>query len=768
MSRSARTAFLLAALITGNALHAQNEPQHDDHQDQQEPTTRNDRDQDESANLDIIRVHATRRSNSIDSVPVAVTAIDGETLEESGVRDLQALQMLSPSLYTTVAGSEAGAGVIRIRGIGTSGISNPGLEPAVGVFVDGVYRPRPGAALGDLVDIAQVEVLRGPQSTLFGKNTSAGAIVVQTRKPEFVPSAEVWGGIGNRNYWIAGSALNAPIIDDRLAMRLTAQVQQKDGFIESTIDDKTFNGRDRWLVRGQLLFTPSANAELRFVVDYAEKEENCCVAPYVEYGPTAPLIQSLGGTIYDSPRSHKVAIDRNVGQTDENMGASVHLDWFFNNGMTLNAILSHRNWEANTFGDADYSDVDLIYYDFNRIDSTFDSAEVTVSGQHGPVDWLLGGFFGTQDTDTEGRLVLGSQAGAYLSALSGGAIPPFLYPADSGHQRSSFFQDADSLSVFTHNEIDLGRDWTLTLGARYLDESKDGGGVVVSDSPSCVVDGIPPALQVLCPSPAFSTSYDDNEVVGTLGISKSFGPSSFAYLSYSRGYKAGGINLAPSASLGGNTNFSFDPELVDSYELGWKQGFMNNRLNLRSALFYLEYEDFQLNAFDGISFNISNAASVTSKGVEIEAEYRLGNSLQVRGGVTYNDATFGHDTITENLRGKQVTNAPEWSGMAGVYYQKPVDAWNASVFGNLVLRAQSEANTGADLDPNKRQAGYALLNARLGLRFDSNWDVAIWGNNLTDRDYSMVIIDSVVQQGSYNGFKGETRSFGITFGKTFF
>lgn len=764
MSRSANTVILLAALISGGALHAQDA----DRDDQQAETTEQQpSDGTDSADLEKITVSATRRSNPIDSVPVAVTAIDGDTLEESGVRDLQALQTLSPSLFVSVAGSEAGSGIMRIRGIGTSGISNPGLEPAVGVFIDGVYRPRPGAALGDLVGIDQVEVLRGPQSTLFGKNTSAGAITIQTKKPDFLPGTEVWAGAGNRDAWIAGSSITGGIIDDLLAMRLDVQAQQKDGYIDNVYDGGTINDRDRWLARAQALFTPSANVEVRLVADYAEKDEKCCAPPFTQYGPTAAAIQAVGGTIFDDPREYDVAINRTPGQTDEDLGMSAHLDWHFHNGITLNTIVSHREWTANTFGDVDYTDADIAYYDKNEIDSSFDSAEFTLAGEHGRVDWLVGAFYGSQDTDTDGRLLFGADAGAYFSLLAGGAVPPTVFPEGAGQTRIGFNQEADSWSLFTHNEIDLGRDWTLTLGARYLDESKTGGGVVESNSPGCQIPGIPPALQLLCPAPAYNTSFDDNEVVGTVGISKMYGDSGMAYLNYSKGYKAGGLNLAPTASLGDEAGLTFEPETVDAYELGLKQGFLNDRLNLRTAVFYSEFEDFQLNYFDGVSFNISNAASATSKGVEVELDYRVFDGLRLRGGVTYNDATFGHDTINEALRGQQVTNAAEWSGMAGAYYQQRLEFADASFFGNLVVRGQSETNTGANLDPNKRQGGYALVNTRVGLRFGSNWEVALWANNLTDREYNMVIIDAVTQAGSYNGFKGQPRTWGISLRKSF-
>lgn len=717
----------------------------------------------DESTLETVTVSATRRDRDIDSVPVAVTAMDGDELIGAGIQDTQSLQTLTPSLVVTVSGSEAAGSVVRIRGIGTTG-GNLGLEPAVGVFVDGVYRARSGIALTDLVDIDQVEVLRGPQGTLFGKNTSAGAINITTRQPDFLPGIDLWASAGNRSAYRVGTAITGGVIDDLLALRFSAQVNEKDGFIENDFDGKDYNGRSRWVARGQALLTPHEDVSLRVIADYARKDERCCTAPYTLNGPASAAIAALGGTVYDPVSENHVAFDRELRGEYEDRGLSAELDWTLG-GVTLNAILSYRDWNSDTRADADYSDLDLAYFPTDEYSNIFRSAEVSLKGENGRLDWLFGAFYSEDSSGVDGQLLVGADAGSYFSLLAGGLIPPTLYPDGTGQYLRHFRQDGDNWSLFTHNVFDLGAGWESTLGLRYIDESKRGNGVVMSDSPSCTTPGIPAALRILCGSPHYDAQYEDDRVVGTLGISKTFANDALVYLTYSQGFKAGGINLDPTASQ--SASLSFDPETVDTYELGLKYAGLGRDFLTRVAVFHSKFEDYQLNAFNGIGFSISNEASATVRGVEVEADYMLTDDLRLRGGVTFNDAKFGDDTVTAALRGQQVTNAPRWSGLAGAFYERPLSAWPARFFANLVARSQSEVNTGANLAPQKRQGGYTVFNTRAGLRFDNNLEVALWANNLTDKHYYTIIFDSVAQTGSFNGYIGEPRTFGVEVRKSF-
>jgi outer membrane receptor protein involved in Fe transport len=249
----------------------------------------------EPARLDEIIVTATKRPESLFDVPVAVTAYSSEQLERAQVRDVRDLQVVAPTLAVNSSTGSTQT-VFTIRGIGTPG-QNTGLEQSVGVFLDGVYRGRPGAALGDLADISQIEVLRGPQGTLFGRNTSGGVVAVQTREPEFIPGGQITASAGDYAHRQFMATVTGPLLGDTVAGRLTATSQERDGYLDDFRVGGTYNDRSRWSVKGQLLWDISPEATLRLIADRSETEEVCCAAVPVFYGPTSAAVAALGGAL---------------------------------------------------------------------------------------------------------------------------------------------------------------------------------------------------------------------------------------------------------------------------------------------------------------------------------------------------------------------------------------------------------------------------------------------------------------------------------------
>ena len=235
-----------------------------------------DQDQDDTQRtLSTVTVTATQRAESIQDVPIAVTALDPEILDRAGVADVTSLDSVAPSFNMNSSDTATGGTTLRIRGIGTTG-NNIGLEGAVGVFVDGVYLSRPGVALGDLMDLEQIEVLRGPQGTLFGRNTSAGALNIKTKAPDL----EEFGGFANLtlgNYDLANlqAGINIPLIEDTLAIRLSGATRKRDGFVEGFNGAESHN-RDRYTLRGQALLDMGNMGTVRAILDYSKAEENCC------------------------------------------------------------------------------------------------------------------------------------------------------------------------------------------------------------------------------------------------------------------------------------------------------------------------------------------------------------------------------------------------------------------------------------------------------------------------------------------------------------
>ena len=250
----------------------------------------------DGAVVEEIVVTATKRVESIQDVPIAVSAFAGEDLEQRGVQDLYGLQEVAPSVAVYSSNSTSNGGTLRIRGVGTTG-NNPGLEAAVGTFIDGVYRSRAGLAFSDLVDLERVEILRGPQGTLFGKNTVAGALNIITRKPEFNNSLSGGIGAGSRGGRELDLIGNAVLVPDVLAGRFSYAYRERDGYYEDLDSDEAYDNRDRHALRGQLLWTPSAAVEVRAIADYTAKNETCCPAAFWIAGPTSAVIAALGGNI---------------------------------------------------------------------------------------------------------------------------------------------------------------------------------------------------------------------------------------------------------------------------------------------------------------------------------------------------------------------------------------------------------------------------------------------------------------------------------------
>jgi outer membrane receptor protein involved in Fe transport len=334
---------------------------------------------------DAIIVTATRRNEALSDVPLAVSAVTGETMQNSGAVDIRGLNQVSPSLLVSSTSSEAGAGVARIRGIGTVG-DNPGLESSVAVFIDGVYRSRTGVGLTELGQVDRVEVLRGPQGTLFGRNASAGLIHIITAKPRF--TREIYGEATIGNYDLRRVELGATgPITDTLAARIDGIYMQRDGFLEDVISGGDYNDRNRYMVRGQLLYQPNDDLSLRLIADYANRNEQCCAAVYqrasdkqrtsiqdVNLLPSSieRIIEGLTSThggihglvldddLYD--RNITLTPGRSYNSDVEDYGISLEGTYDFG-GAELTSISAYRSNDYERGQDADFNNLDILYRD---------------------------------------------------------------------------------------------------------------------------------------------------------------------------------------------------------------------------------------------------------------------------------------------------------------------------------------------------------------------------------------------------------------------
>jgi outer membrane receptor protein involved in Fe transport len=709
---------------------------------------------------EMIIVTATRRDEAITAVPLAVTAISGQALELNAVRDTQDLTRLAPGLLITTSNSEATGSVIRMRGVGTSG-GNLGLEGSVGVFVDGVYRARTGIALTELYDIQGVEVLRGPQGTLFGKNTTSGALVIHTNEPTFE-----WGGNAgiayqNFNGIRMTGAISGPLVDDTLAFRVSAVYNKRDGYLTDVITGVDSQNRDRLALRGQLLFKPSDTVSVRTIFDYSQKSERCCSATYIVRGSRVPIVLALGGVIPPDPNNYLVSTTFAPVSNTREWGVSSQADINLG-GTTWTTIASYREFKSFRQQDNDFVNVDLIRLAFEDTKDRFFTVESTWKGSIGRLDWLVGAFYFNQQTDQSSAVTFGASLAPFFQRVfpAQAALLGSLYPVGGGNTTRLLNQSAKGFSLFTHNIFEIAPGLKATAGMRWLREDKTGSGVFAStNAPACGLAGVPAGARVGCAQPNYVSTFEDSAFVGTAALSYAPTARSVIYVSYSRGYKAGGLNLDPAAGSIDNTGLTFLPETVGNWEAGAKGTFLDGRASLALTLFHARYTNFQQNAFNGTQSIISNAADVISKGVEIEAILRPSRWVRVSTSLLYNSAKYG--AATAGLAGRQIVNAPEWTAQTQAMIEQPItDRLIGFINGNM--RLISDVNTAANLAPQALQDGYALFGGRIGIRdAKRRWDLSLFAQNLSNVNYRQIIFATVLQPGSFSAFPGEPRSYGI-------
>jgi len=644
--------------------------------------------------LEEILVTAQKREATLLETPVAVSAIGGSTMELAQARDLTSLQTLVPSLQIVQRASASNTS-FSVRGIGSSTF-NFGLEPAVGVFVDGVYRSRNGASVNDFLGIERIEVLRGPQSTLFGKNTSAGVINYVTKAPHYDFEVEGELTYGNYDAKVGKAAVNVPLVEDQLAMRLDVNVNKRDGTINN-LDGRQLNERDRYGLRGQILWEPSDRTRVRIIGDYSDLNEECCAAPfYVITADSQLALSVLGSDIVGAPdiKDRQTAIDGEVVVGNlESYGASGQIDIDFET-FTLTSITAFRGYRELQDIDADFSDLQL-----NKrrvLDQDYDTftQEIRVtSTTDGPVEWMAGVYYYNQDLTADNQTIQGPGLRPFADVLTGGAIsqleaglgvPAGTFLADgSGQQRGLFNQDNESYSAFIQLDWHVTDRFTLTGGIRYTHEKKSMVSDIVINDPFAALDfvqifvgqavqqaaaqaaanGIPPEViasvvipQATAQASAVATNPDYNPLLGLTGlqffppaanVNDSFSDDNLSgniianmelddnltvYASYSRGFKAGGFALDSAAARVGD--FRFDEEVSTSWELGLKARLLDNRMSLDFALFDQKVDGFQENIFTGSSFVPGNV-DAKAQGLEFDGKFQATPELLLTGGFTW-------------------------------------------------------------------------------------------------------------------------------------
>ena len=450
----------------------------------------------DTENDDVIIVSATKRDTTLQETPVAVTVTTADVIEKAQIFDIKDLQSVVPTFRVSQL-QNAGNTTLIIRGLGNGG-NNIGIEPSVGLFIDGVYRSRAAASIGDLPNLERVETLSGPQSTLFGKNASAGVVSIVTAKPEFETNGFVEAGVGNFDLLHAKGYITGGITDN-LAVSLGGGFQVRDGYFEPAegTDGGDFNDLDRFNFRAQALWEPSDSFSARVILDHSTLDENCCGVATAVVGPTAAIVGALGGQIPtpNDPFSYETAVNRPTDNEIDDSGISLQLDWDLDlfGGATFTSITADRKNSYDYNSDSDFTSLELLENTFQFVDiDTFTQEFRLTSDNDSRVAWMVGASYFDETIEQFSGLDYGVDLRNYIDALTTGgaslAFGPSVSPLadfeailgfDSGtffgdqvRTRETFEQDNESFSIFGTVDFDVTDRLTVTVGGNYTDDEK--------------------------------------------------------------------------------------------------------------------------------------------------------------------------------------------------------------------------------------------------------------------------------------------------------
>jgi len=621
--------------------------------------------------VEVILVMANKRAESLQDVPISMVALDGSYLEKAGVTEFAEIQKFVPNL-SIEGGTDTRSTSVRIRGIGSVG-TNAGVDPSVGLFIDGVYQGRAGMSMGDLADIGAVEVLRGPQGTLYGKNTAAGLISIRTLRPSYDYSATAEFVGGNENTLEGRGSLNVPVIGDRVATRISGYRVLRDGWDTNIYDGDDVNDADKWGIRNKWLFDISDQASLLVSGDYAKEDTKCCVSDIITYRgdsllwdgfnpPRNPNVNlnpnwakldgfynpdgpNFNGNLVDPPKPRlrngsledgrrpgrpfdgKVDVDRAPENEVEIWGVQADLDLEFGD-WDVNWLTAYRAYNTDSQFDGDFSYFNAVIAD-TREDLDQVSSELRLQSPLGGfLDFTTGLYFFYMDHDTVGHIGFEQD---FADIFIGPNYEPIINNDRSQHRTYSYA----GYGQFNLNFSELFR---FTGGLRLSHERKtlDGSQVSTSELPAPPVAG-PPDFR--------DEERDSTNVSGTARLQYFPTPELMLYASFASGFKSGGFNQLRTAQ---EISPEFDDEKAYSYETGFRSSWFDNMLTFNLTGFFTDYEDFQAQSFTGTSIAIRNAGSFYSYGLESDMVVAPLENLLWRASLGFNITEYQDFDQAEN------------------------------------------------------------------------------------------------------------------------
>ncbi|MES3707451.1 TonB-dependent receptor [Pseudomonas putida] len=724
--------------------------------------------------LKAVTVNARKRTESVQDVPTPVTVVDGATLEEQRIYRVQDIQQLAPSV--NVAYQHARQASIAIRGLGNNP-ANDGLEGSTGIYLDNVYLGRPGMAVFDLLDVEQLEVLRGPQGTLFGKNTTAGVLNISTRKPSFTPERMIETSIGQRGYVQTKGSITGPL-NDSLAGRLSLYRTREDGATKNLFDNDEVNGGERKGARGQLLWNINDDLNARFIADYNEERASYGTPTFFSYGPTINGVNlykqraaAAGANLVDSP--YKANFNGDTTKTTFQGGLSAEINWRLPSDFTLTSISAYRWWDVTPRND-EFLDISALVNGATSVRDKQWSQELRLASPTGGFfDYVVGAYYFRQDLKNQSIGSYGPDADAFYGYAPGAMNN--IYSVTDGESTT------DSYALFGQTTLHFTEQTELTLGIRGTYEEKTAriqryepqGGVPVTGNAARTR-----ANQVGAFDSGDLSQYSFSPS-GMVSLAHHFNPNLMGYVTLSHGEKAGGINLAvAAAATAGVESLMIGPERANNLEVGFKSTLLDGDLRLNGNLFWTEVGSYQATAYDPElrTRYLTNAGEVRSRGAELEAAWQPTRELSINSNLSYNDVRY---TEYENgtcapeisqvtgatscdLSGATVPGASKWIFNVNSRYQwELANGLQPYVTGSYSFR--SSAPNSQDDSEFAVNPSYGLANFSVGLRGEAGpgqWDASIWLKNAFDKLYYTNI--ATAPNGAYYGYVGDRRTLGVT------
>ncbi|APC70337.1 MULTISPECIES: TonB-dependent receptor [Pseudomonas] len=723
-----------------------------------------------------VTVTARRREEDSQKVPTPITVLGGETLEAQRISRVQDLQQVLPSV--NVAYIHARQSSVAVRGIGNNPASD-GLEGSAGIYLDNVYLGRPGMAVFDLLDIEQLELLRGPQGTLFGKNTTAGVLNISTRAPTFTAERTVEVSGGQDGYFQGRGTVSGPL-GETLAGRLSAYRTRDDGYIKNIHDDNYLNGGERQGARGQLLFEPNEDFSLRWIADY--NEEDSSNGSMVVYGGAERFWQRaalVGASPLRDPQRRKVNINGRQHVSVHQGGSSLEANWNLAGGYRLTSISAYRYWHFTPANDEQLNVSAINDTGVEVHDRQFSQEIRLASPTGGAFDYVVGAYAFRQNLGNKTFTSYGPLADLYLLGANLGAL-------NDTYSKASGKIETDSFALFAQGTWHLTERLDFTAGLRGTYEEKNAKVERFAPLGGAAVGGVGAAVRN-----GQLGAYDSGDLSqynfapsALLSLSYQFSDDLLGYASLSHGEKSGGVNLAVgSAPSAGADSLLVGPERANDAELGLKSTLFDRRLLLNANLFWTGIHGYQATTLYQAPGStqlvqvLANAGSVRSRGLEFEATALPLRGLTLNFNGSYNDVTYlsfkdapcPAEVSTRpgapsscDLTGQRVVGASKWiANLNGEYQWRLDDRLQPYVSASYAYRSAAEGTL--DNSDLSKIDGYALVNLAAGLRSDlgdGQLDTSVWLKNAFDKDYYLSAFASI--NGSYTASVGQPRTLGVS------